>query len=153
MAGRQSETDYGLLPSKKLTNVRSPVDLFLYLKANPKMIGVMATLFFSVVFVVGCGVLFYLDIHPNTCYFSAGVAGIAFNVYQCNHFRTLMALKKEINKYSKANMNFKAENGKLMVEIERFGHAKGRMICTYTRCVAPFVSVHIQTEKHSEVLN
>ena len=132
MAGRvnsvdENDDDLGaaLLPSKKLGDVRSPLGLFLYLKANPNMIAVFLMLLFSVAFVGVAGAFYYIDFHRNTVFFSAGVFGVAFNVYKYNHFRTLMELKKEINKYTKANQNFKATNEELVVEINKFAKAKG----------------------------
>jgi len=121
------DSEISLLPSKKLGNIRGPMDLFIYLKSNPSMIGLFLTIFVSLAFTGVCGGFYYIDYHRDTVFFCAGVAGIAFNVYKMNHFRELMVLKKEINKYSKANANFRAENNKLMEEIARFEQAQQQL--------------------------
>eukprot|EP00484_Ammonia_sp_Unknown_P021023 CAMPEP_0197034940 /NCGR_PEP_ID=MMETSP1384-20130603/12864_1 /TAXON_ID=29189 /ORGANISM="Ammonia sp." /LENGTH=289 /DNA_ID=CAMNT_0042464915 /DNA_START=21 /DNA_END=890 /DNA_ORIENTATION=- len=53
----------------------------------------------------------------------AGILGLALSIYGANHFRLLLKLTTEVNKFGALNANFKQENGRLSYEVDKLDKA------------------------------
>lgn len=88
------------------------------------------TSFSAVVFIAVC---YAVEWYQSELFVVAGIAGFISNLYGFFHFRTLMSLKAAVDKYSKNNLKFAAENQSLNVEVNRFSQAKTELSETQKR--------------------
>lgn len=62
-----------------------------------------------------------------TSYILAGVAAILMSGYGANHFRILLGLKEQVDKMSKLNREFRAENAALQQEVDKLSRAREQL--------------------------
>jgi len=62
-----------------------------------------------------------------TGYILAGVAAIIMSGYGANHFRILLGLKEQVDKMSKLNREFRAENAALQQEVDKLSRAREQL--------------------------
>eukprot|EP00483_Globobulimina_turgida_P004416 UN04425 len=62
-----------------------------------------------------------------TSYILAGVAAIIMSGYGANHFRILLGLKEQVDKMSKLNREFRAENAALQQEVDKLSRAREQL--------------------------
>eukprot|EP01083_Nonionella_stella_P216855 779026_1 len=63
----------------------------------------------------------------STSYILAGVAAIIMSGYGANHFRILLGLKEQVDKMSKLNREFRAENAALQQEVDKLSRAREQL--------------------------
>jgi len=54
----------------------------------------------------------------------AGICALVLAFYGAQHFRILLGLKEQVDKYARYNRQFKAENGQLLSEVNRLERAQ-----------------------------
>jgi len=62
-----------------------------------------------------------------TAYILAGIAAIIMSGYGANHFRILLRLKEEVDKMSRLNREFRAENAALSQEVDKLSRAREQL--------------------------
>lgn len=113
-----------VLPKKKCTDIGGPMDLFIYLKQNPRTFIAVSWFFGTFLTVLCLAALYYANLgQEELCYWTAGAFGIVTCVYGFCHFRTLLGLKQQVDDYSKNNLKFRSENHELRNEVDRFQKA------------------------------
>mmetsp|Transcript_61275 Transcript_61275/g.97535 ORF Transcript_61275/g.97535 Transcript_61275/m.97535 type:complete len:279 (-) Transcript_61275:1047-1883(-) len=65
--------------------------------------------------------------NDSTAYILAGVAAIIMSGYGANHFRILLGLKEQVDKMSKLNREFRAENAALQQEVDKLSRAREQL--------------------------
>eukprot|EP01084_Bolivina_argentea_P126131 223394_1 len=60
----------------------------------------------------------------------AGLSAIVLAVYGASHFRTLLGLKEQVDKFSRNNRAFKQENAAIKMEVDKLGKAREQLGAT-----------------------
>ena len=71
--------------------------------------------------------------HSETVYIVSGIFGVCLSLYAFNNFRRLLKLRSAIDKYSKLNLVFQAENLSLQHEVDRLSKAKSGLKAVHIR--------------------
>eukprot|EP00483_Globobulimina_turgida_P000508 UN00508 len=66
----------------------------------------------------------------------AGVCALVLACYGANHFRILLGLKEQVDKFSKNNRHFKVENAGLKMEVSKLSKAQEELGSTADRLKA-----------------
>ena len=87
---------------------------------------------FLVFLIFGCMTIVWLLMFIGTgggatSYILAGVAAIIMSAYGANHFRILLGLKEQVDKMSKMNRQFRAENAALQQEVDKLSRAREQL--------------------------
>jgi len=72
-------------------------------------------------------IMFISSMGGATSYILAGVSAIIMSAMGANHFRILLALKEEVDKMSRLNQQFRAENMALQQEVDKLGRAREQL--------------------------
>merc|ERR1719229_2180666 len=72
-------------------------------------------------------IMFITSVGSATAYILAGVSAIIMSALGANHFRILLALKKEVDNLSKLNQRFREENMALQQEVDKLGRAREQL--------------------------
>jgi len=128
----------------KISEIKSFKDLWIWFIKDP--ISRWPLLFFLLSF---CLILVWLIIFLTSRtegYVISGIAGSITGIYGFYHFRLLMALKEQVERFTKLNQNFKNENSAVVQEVNKLQNAATQLRTTED-------ALHQSTEKQKENLH
>jgi len=128
----------------RISEVKSMKDLWFWFIKDP--MSRWPLLFFLLTF---CLILIWMIIFlasGTSGYVMAGLAGMVTGVYGFYHFRLLIALREQVEKFTKLNHNFKQENSAIVQEVNKLQNASIQLRATED-------ALRLSTEKQKENLH